>query len=146
MALNTESVSSRHFSSVENSHHAKEVAMTVTHLRNHDTTDEGQIDPSGNDFEALVDALREKLGPSSGIDSEDVDPSELQALMAAYTSNESDWAKYKFEKPTLPYTRNLVDKGNGKCNLVSLLGCVSQSSLTRVAHSGVDTRQSKPRS
>lgn len=71
-----------------------------------------------NGFEALVSALREKLGPSSGITDEDVDPDELQSLMTAYASKESEWNKYAFRAPGKSYTRNLVDKGNGKCNLV----------------------------
>lgn len=72
-------------------------------------------------FHALVHTLSEKLGPSSGIDSEDVDADELRRLMEAYISNESEWEKYYFPaevKRGLPYTRNLVDKGNGKSNLV----------------------------
>lgn len=75
-------------------------------------------------FHTLVHALSEKLGPSSGIDSEDVNADELRQLMEAYTSNESEWNKYYFPaevSPGLPYTRNLVDKGNGKSNLVGVL-------------------------
>jgi cysteine dioxygenase len=69
-------------------------------------------------LQSLVNALNERLGPSSGIDSDDVDAAELQHLMEEYVSNESEWAKYFFPSPHVPYTRNLVDKGNGKCNLV----------------------------
>ncbi|KAH7135105.1 RmlC-like cupin domain-containing protein [Dendryphion nanum] len=83
---------------------------------------------TGSKFNELVEALRLKLGPCSGIDSDDVDENELQALMEEYKSNESDWAKYKFEKSTLPYTRNLVDKGNGKCNLLILVWTPGKSS------------------
>ena len=71
-----------------------------------------------NGLETLVQSLAETLGPSSGIDSDDVDAKELQQLMEAYTSEESEWAKYFFPSPHVPYTRNLVDKGNGKSNLV----------------------------
>ncbi|CAO2653133.1 Nn.00g025440.m01.CDS01 [Neocucurbitaria sp. VM-36] len=72
-------------------------------------------------FQILVQALREKLGPCSGIDSEDVDPRELQHLMEGYNSAESEWTKYYFPSSTIPYTRNLVDKGNGKSNLLILV-------------------------
>lgn len=72
-----------------------------------------------NNFEALVRALRDRLGPCSGINDDDVDPEELQSLMTAYMSTESEWNRYAFERVSIPYTRNLVDKGNGKCNLVS---------------------------
>jgi cysteine dioxygenase len=69
-------------------------------------------------FQTLVQALSAKLGPCSGIDSDDVDETELQQLMQNYVSNESEWEKYFFPAPNMAYTRNLVDKGNGKCNLV----------------------------
>jgi cysteine dioxygenase len=69
-------------------------------------------------FQALVQALSEKLGPCSGIDSDDVDEKELQQLMESYVSNESEWGKYSFPASNMAYTRNLVDKGNGKSNLV----------------------------
>ena len=74
--------------------------------------------PETDKFQALVEALSQKLGPSSGIDSEDVDARELQELMDNYTSNESEWTKYAFADYSRSYTRNLVDKGNGKSNLV----------------------------
>ena len=83
-----------------------------------------------NDFETLVDTLRNTLGPSSGINDDDVDPTQLQSLMADYVSSETEWKRYAFELPTVPYTRNLVDKGNGKCNLVSIANiAVSSTSL-----------------
>ena len=59
------------------------------------------------------------MGSYSGIDSADIDPNELQALMSNYISDEEEWKRYAFGVPTVPYTRNLVDRGNGKCNLVS---------------------------
>jgi cysteine dioxygenase len=70
------------------------------------------------DFQSLVHALSDKLGPCSGIDSDDVDEDELQQLMKDYVSNESEWEKYYFPSSKMSYTRNLVDKGNGKSNLV----------------------------
>jgi cysteine dioxygenase len=73
------------------------------------------------EFDNLVEALRIKLGPSSGINDSDVDPQELQSLMEAYISNESEWKKYALGDPSRPYTRNLVDKGNGKSNLLILV-------------------------
>lgn len=71
-----------------------------------------------NKFDALVRSLSEMLGPTSGINSEDVNPDELQALMAAYNSDEPEWKKYDWQDASKCYTRNLVDKGNGKSNLV----------------------------
>jgi cysteine dioxygenase len=72
-------------------------------------------------FEQMVQALRDIMGPYSGIDSEDINANDLQALMSSYTSNEDEWKRYAFGVPSVPYTRNLVDRGNGKCNLVSIL-------------------------
>jgi cysteine dioxygenase len=71
-----------------------------------------------DEFQSLVQVLSEKLGPCSGINSDDVDERELQQLMEDYISNESEWAKYFFPSSNMAYTRNLVDKGNGKSNLV----------------------------
>jgi len=77
------------------------------------------ITKNENDFQTLVQALSDKLGPCSGIDSADVDEKELQKLMQNYISDESEWSMYAFKSPNHAYTRNLVDKGNGKSNLVS---------------------------
>jgi cysteine dioxygenase len=68
-------------------------------------------------FHKLVADLSRVLGPSSGLDSKHVVP-ELERLMENYISNESDWGKYAFSDLSRGYTRNLVDEGNGKSNLV----------------------------
>lgn len=70
-------------------------------------------------FEDLVLSLKEALGPSSGLDSSDVDVSTLMSLMRVYDSNEKGWVPFALADPTMAYTRNLVDEGNGKSNLVS---------------------------
>ncbi|KAL6709314.1 hypothetical protein ACN47E_001721 [Coniothyrium glycines] len=77
--------------------------------------------PNYDNLQILVEALSQKLGPCSGIDSDDVDAGELQRLMEDYVSKETEWMKYFFPSPHVPYTRNLVDKGNGKCNLLILV-------------------------
>ena len=69
-------------------------------------------------FHNLVQELRITLGPSSGINSDDVNSASLQKLMREYQSNPSEWAGYAFQDLSRNYTRNLVDRGNGKCNLV----------------------------
>lgn len=71
-----------------------------------------------NQFEELVIALKEALGPSSGLDSDDVDVGALTELMRNYNSAESDWSQYAFADAGMGYTRNLIDEGNGKSNLV----------------------------
>lgn len=72
----------------------------------------------GDAFQQLVQDLSNVLGPSSGLDSADVDPLDLQKLMEGYTSRDVEWQKYALEDPSRTYTRNLVDKGNGKSTLV----------------------------
>lgn len=79
--------------------------------------DPGKAIPQ-DDFHKLVAELSTILGPSSGLDSEDVEVQKLQRLMEEYTSNEADWGRYAFSDCSRGYTRNLVDEGNGKSNLV----------------------------
>ena len=71
-------------------------------------------------FAELVLSLKEALGPSSGLTSDDVDVDYLRRLMEDYDScHDTTWARYAFEDASKGYTRNLVDEGNGKSNLVS---------------------------
>ncbi|KAI2810580.1 hypothetical protein RDWZM_002484 [Blomia tropicalis] len=64
-------------------------------------------------FEDLIRQLREMFN------SEEVDIEQVKSLMASYQTNPSDWAKFvHFDK--FRYTRNLVDAGNGKYNLMIL--------------------------
>ncbi len=105
-----------------------------------------------NAFDKLVQDLRDTLGPSSGIDSASIDPKDLQDLMTDYASNPSDWEKYAFEDYSRSYTRNLVDEGNGKANLVRFEAFhpiwSTFVSFTYLAHrcmdSGKDKRDSRP--
>src|SRR5277367_929814 len=69
-------------------------------------------------FHQLVLDLSRILGPSSGLNSADIDVKHLEELMTNYISKESEWQKYAFSDLTRGYTRNLVDEGNGKSNLV----------------------------
>ena len=69
-------------------------------------------------FHTLVRDINEILGPCNGIDSANVDVGELKFIMRDYQSVESEWQKYAFADYSRAYTRNLVDRGNGKCNLV----------------------------
>ncbi|KAH8821739.1 RmlC-like cupin domain-containing protein [Xylogone sp. PMI_703] len=74
-----------------------------------------------NAFEKLVSDLSSILGPSSGLDSKDINVQELHSLMGHYPSSKSEWSKYMFPDTSRSYTRNLVDEGNGKSNLVILV-------------------------
>ncbi|EAS32888.3 cysteine dioxygenase [Coccidioides immitis RS] len=79
-------------------------------------------------FHKLVQDLSDVLGPSSGLDSDDVDPMDIQRLMEGYTSNHSEWLHYALADPSRAYTRNLVDEGNGKSNLLILVWSPGRSS------------------
>jgi len=72
-------------------------------------------------FHQLVTNLSKILGPSSGLNSEDVDVKHLEELMHDYISKDSEWQKYAFADLSRGYTRNLVDEGNGKSNLLVLV-------------------------
>ncbi|KAK6606857.1 hypothetical protein ACHAO1_000327 [Botrytis cinerea] len=72
-------------------------------------------------FHQLVADLSQILGPSSGLTSADVDVQQLRSLMERYISNEDEWRKYAFADLSRGYTRNLVDEGNGKSNLLILV-------------------------
>ncbi|MCJ1439911.1 MAG: Cysteine dioxygenase [Stictis urceolatum] len=80
-------------------------------------------------FQELVVDLSAKLGPSSGIDADDVDAGDLVKLMQQYISKESEWEKYALGNSRMPYTRNLVDRGNGKSNLLILVWSAGKGSL-----------------
>lgn len=69
-------------------------------------------------FDTLVAELSAALGPSSGLDSADVNPLDIQLLMERYISRSDEWGPYALEDTKRTYTRNLIDEGNGKSNLV----------------------------
>jgi hypothetical protein len=71
-----------------------------------------------NRFDDLVLALRQALGPSSGLTSDDVDVDHLDRLMRDYDSDPREWSRFAMGDESRGYTRNLVDEGNGKSNLV----------------------------
>ena len=82
------------------------------------------LDPSPScrtRFDQLVKNLSDVLGQSSGLDSADINPQDIVTLMEAYTSNPDEWEKFALADSSRSYTRNLVDKGNGKSNLLVLV-------------------------
>ena len=76
------------------------------------------VSPPLDAFHKLVADLSRILGPTSGLDSSDVDVKELQRRMEVYLSSELEWSSYALSDFSRGYTRNLVDEGNGKSNLV----------------------------
>ena len=80
-------------------------------------------------FDNLVEEIRAILGPSSGIDSDDVDVDDLIKAMEAYTSDQYEWNRYAFADLSRAYTRNFVDEGNGKANLLILVWSPGKGSV-----------------
>ncbi|KAK0641647.1 RmlC-like cupin domain-containing protein [Cercophora newfieldiana] len=76
---------------------------------------------NANRFDELVLALKDALGPSSGLTSDDVDVEHLTRLMQEYNTNDREWARFALGDESRGYTRNLVDEGNGKSNLLVLV-------------------------
>lgn len=79
-----------------------------------------KITPTSNmqSFKDLIQAISTVLGPTSGLDCEEVDHNELMGLMDQYTSREEEWAPYALGDLNRKYTRNLVDNTNGKSNIL----------------------------
>lgn len=71
-------------------------------------------------LEDLVNDIKEHLGTSSGIGSEDVDEDYLMSLVKRYATNPNDWARYYYNCPGKNYTRNAIENINHKANIVSL--------------------------
>lgn len=76
---------------------------------------------AANMFDDLVQELKDALGPSSGLTSDDVDLEHLTRLMEEYQTDERQWARFAMGDASRGYTRNLVDEGNGKSNLLVLV-------------------------
>ncbi|GFS89049.1 cysteine dioxygenase type 1 [Nephila pilipes] len=75
-------------------------------------------------IETLDDLIRELR---SAFSTDHVNVERVQDLMAAYKSNPREWLKYaQFDRHR--YTRNLVDQGNGKYNLMLLAWAEGQGS------------------
>ncbi|XP_035222205.1 cysteine dioxygenase type 1-like [Stegodyphus dumicola] len=74
--------------------------------------------------DTMDDLIRELR---SAFETDYVNIERVQDLMAAYKSNPRDWIKFaKFDRHR--YTRNLVDEGNGKYNLMLLAWAEGQGS------------------
>ncbi|KAI7882054.1 cysteine dioxygenase type I [Lichtheimia hyalospora FSU 10163] len=76
----------------------------------------------------LIQKIHTVLGPDGGLDSEHIDPNEIIHLMEQYSSNSKDWSQYTIFDHSRAYTRNLIDDGNGKFNLMILAWSKGQQS------------------
>lgn len=70
-------------------------------------------------FHRLIQDINFFLAEISGFNFTDIDPGPLVNLMRAYRSNSDDWSKYAYRNKSQCFTRNLVDRGIGKHNVVS---------------------------
>ncbi|KAI8925217.1 RmlC-like cupin domain-containing protein [Entophlyctis helioformis] len=77
-------------------------------------------------LEQLVAAIHAELD-GEGLDSASVDVDRIQTIMAGYKSNPDDWERFALFDGSR-YTRNLVDGGNGKFNLMILCWGAGQAS------------------
>lgn len=78
----------------------------------------------GKHIQTLDDVIRELHG---AFDSDHVNIEHVHDILLAYRSNPREWKKYaKFDRHR--YTRNLVDEGNGKFNLMVLAWSEGQGS------------------
>ncbi|KAI8335334.1 RmlC-like cupin domain-containing protein [Chlamydoabsidia padenii] len=84
------------------------------------TIETPQEDSASYTLQHLIQDIHNVLGPEDGLDSEHIDHNEIIQLMQKYGSNSNDWEKYTLFDRSRPYTRNLVDDGNGKFNLMIL--------------------------
>jgi cysteine dioxygenase len=97
-------------------------------------------------FQSLISDLSNILGPSSGLNSEDIGVQELHLRIESYVSQEKEWSKYAFSDFSRSYTRNLVDEGNGNSNLVSFLVAIVPVIFTKsilAAYPRMDTWKRK---
>lgn len=84
---------------------------TITTSENSLCNNNGMKVPGIASLDELIAHLRDTFS------SENVNIEYVQALMSSYKSNISDWQKFaKFDENS--YTKNLVDEGNGKYNLM----------------------------
>ncbi|RUP51266.1 RmlC-like cupin domain-containing protein, partial [Jimgerdemannia flammicorona] len=98
--------------------------MAPQEIQHHDQFDT----PAPASLSELVSALKEELGSDGGLDSDHVDVNRVLSVMEAYKSNATDWHKYALFDRSRAYTRNLVDDGNGKFNLIVLAWTEGQGS------------------
>jgi len=83
-------------------------------------TDEMTVVPPRN-LQELIEELHKVF------DSDKVNVDYVNALLSSYKSNPKDWKKFAKGDPHR-YTRNLVDEGNGKFNLMALVWNEGQGS------------------
>lgn len=70
-------------------------------------------------LDSLVQDIKQHLGESGGISSDEVDEAYLISLAQKYISDPSDWIGYFYKDTSKNYTRNAIENINHKANIVS---------------------------
>ena len=101
-------------------------------------------------FHRLARDLNGFLALSPSKNFSDIDPNTIINRMREYKSRDSDWLRYAHKDEDVPFTRNLVDPGNGIHNLVCLVKIQAHWWTVRIdadhemlAYTGVDPWQGK---
>ncbi len=100
-----------------------------------------------DEFHILVQELSGYLDTAQTLAfSEICDPNAVIQRMKEYRSNRLEWAKYAHEDEGQCFTRNMVERGLGKSNIVCWhVGPKrSRSDHHVVAHFGLDSRKGEP--
>ena len=75
----------------------------------------------------LIENLKYLLVLPTTATFKDIDYQPVIDAMTAYISDKKDWERYAHRDKTQGFTRNLVDKGNGKYNLVVFITSVGRN-------------------
>ncbi|KAI8988906.1 RmlC-like cupin domain-containing protein [Pilobolus umbonatus] len=75
----------------------------------------------------LIQSIHGVLG-DGGLDSSQINANKIIELMEFYSAHSDDWNEYTLFDHSRPYTRNLIDDGNGKFNLMVLAWSKGQKS------------------
>ncbi|KAJ5239386.1 cysteine dioxygenase [Penicillium chermesinum] len=73
------------------------------------------------DLESLVKDIKEHLGESGGISSDEVDSQYLISLARKYISDPADWIDFFHNDTSKNYTRNCIENINHKANILLLV-------------------------
>ncbi|KAJ5141102.1 DNA-directed RNA polymerase III subunit RPC2 [Penicillium atrosanguineum] len=100
--------------------------MTSSMLSSHASIDKG-LAPSYQpfkeryDLDSLVEDVKQHLGHSGGISSDEVDSEYLISLLKKYTSDPTDWISFFHNDTSKNYTRNAIENINHKANILLLV-------------------------
>ncbi|KAJ1949503.1 hypothetical protein FBU59_001114 [Linderina macrospora] len=83
--------------------------------------------PSVGTMQDLIKQLNTTMG-THGLGDDLIRVRQVKKLMQSYVSQSTDWSQYAVYHEGTRYTRNLVDDGNGKYNLLVLVWGEGQSS------------------